>query len=299
MDNDRPPVVAKSSLPDLSLRQAEEVKHLGELQESYTPDTSSRLLWVGFMLFFLLLGLLVLAIPFLPRAKGVPPASLPVVLLILLVIGLMLVGCFWRLRRLSWERRVRLLLFAEGLAQFDGKSLQSGRWEDIESVQGLVYKAPRAFASHVIITLRGGQTIRMFWARERVAIGEALYRRLSEESGRYLLPRCFAAVEAGQTVTFSAPDAAWLGGIAPWSRIVLGISKSGLHWGKQVVTWDDAANIDWNDGVRIRTQHQTGLGAFHSWVRLADIPIPNSLVCLRLAEHYLRKSGPQAGVNPP
>jgi hypothetical protein len=132
-----------------------------------------------------------------------------------------------------------------------------------------------------------------YWAKEHLAVGEALFQRLSEESSRHLLPRCIAAVESGQTVTFQAPDAARLGGIAPWGRVVLGISKSGLHWGTQVLPWNDTDNIDFTDGLRIRSQSQTGLALFHPWVRSSDVPIPNSLVFLRLADYYLRKSGRQ------
>src|SRR5262249_31384914 len=95
----------------------------------------------------------------------------------------------------------------------------------------------------------------------------------------------------GQTVTFQAPGAAWLGGITPWGRVVLGISKSGLHWGTQVVPWNDTDNIDFADGLRIRSQSQTGLALVHPWVRLSDVPIPNSLVFLRWADYSLRKNG--------
>src|SRR5262249_15526355 len=156
--------------------------------------------------------------------------------------------CVWRLRRLTCERRVRVLVLAEGLARFDGISLLTCRWEGIESVQGILYKGPRPFASHIIITIQGGKQMCTYWAKEHLAVGEALFQPLSEKSSRPLLPRCIAAVEAGQTVTFQAPGAAWLGGITPWGRVVLGISKSGLHWGTQVVPWNDTDNIDFADG---------------------------------------------------
>jgi len=296
MDDRGPSVPTAGALPALPLRHAEELERLGQVQETYRPDpSSSRLLWTGFLTFFLLLGLLVLAIPFLPKPKDVPPASLPVVLLVDSVICLILVGCVWRLRQLSAEKRVRIVVLTEGVARFDGKSLLTCRWDEIESVQGIIHKGPQPFASHVLITIRGEKQIRTYWAKEHLAVGEALFRRISEETCRPLLPSCLAAVEAGQTVTFRALDAARWGGLAAWSGIELGISKSGLHWGKRIVAWDDANNIDFKDGLRIRSQHQTRFGLFHPWIRLADIPIPNSLVFMRLAEHYLRRNGQHVG----
>jgi len=134
-----PPAKLTGGIPDLSLRQAEQLNRLGQLHETYTPDpSSSRLLWTGFMVFLLLFGLLVSAIPFLPPPKDVAPAPLPLVLLVVLVIGFILVACVWRLRQLTWERRARILVFAEGLARFDGKSLLTCRGEVIESVQGVL-----------------------------------------------------------------------------------------------------------------------------------------------------------------
>lgn len=285
------PARLPGGISDLSAPQAQELNRLGQLQEMYTPDTSSRILWICFLVFFLLFGLLVSAIPFLPPPQGVPPASPLVVLLIVAVVGLIVAACLWRLRRLARERRLRILVFADGLARFDGESLSTGRWEEIESVQGILYKAPKAFAIDIIIMIRGGKRIRARWLNDHVALGQALFRRVAEESSRHLLPRCFAALEAGQTIIFQAPDAAWLGGIASWSRVVLGISKSGLHWGTQILAWDNPEQIDFKDGLRIHPQGQTRLALVAPWVHLADIPIPNSLVFLRLAEHCLRENG--------
>src|SRR5262249_9946458 len=250
-----------------------------------------------FLVFFLLLGLLVSAIPFLPRAKDLPPPPVAGIVLGDLAIALILAACVWKLRRLARAARGWILVFAEGLARYDWQSLVTRRWEEIESVQGIIYKAPTPFASHVIVTMPGGKEMRTYWAKKHLAEGQALFQRLAEESTRHLLPRSFAAVEAGATVTFQAPTTGWVGGTGVWSRLVLGISKSGLHWGTYVFPWDDMENIDCTAGLRVRSPGQTKLALFHSWIPVADIPIPNSLVFLRLAEHYLRENGRQSGTS--
>lgn len=298
-----PPAKLTGGIPDLSLRQAEELNRLGQLQETYTADpSSSLLLWSGFLVFFLLFGLLVSAIPFLPPPKDVAPAPLPLVLLLVLVSGFILVACVWRLRRIARERRTRILVFAEGLARFDGKSLLTCRWEEIESVQGILfgykrparapgwqeiesvqgipYKGPKPFAGRIILTIRGGKQLRMYWVKEHLAVMNVLFQRVSEESSRHLLPRFLAAIEAGQTVTF-VPHV--------WGVAVLGISKLGLHWGRHVLAWNNTEEIDVKDGLRIRITNLWSLG--HPWVRLEDIPIPNYLLFLRLAEHNMRHNG--------
>src|SRR5262249_11545371 len=98
---------------------------------------------------------------------------------------------------------------------------------------------------------------------------DVLYQRIVAESARHLLPRFSAAIEAGQTVTFGG----------------LGISKLGIHWGRHVLAWGDAENIEFKDGLRIRNPNTWPL---HPWVRLADFAIPNQPIFLRLAEHYGR-----------
>jgi hypothetical protein len=268
---------ATDAMP-VSSQQAEELNRLGQLRETYTPDpSSSRLLWIAFLVFFLLFGLLVAAIPFLPPPRGVPPVSIPLVLSLVSVCALIVGASVWRLRRLACESKARILVFAEGLARFDGRSLLAFRWEDIERVQGFLYKAPRPFACRVIITDKAGKQIRMYWGKERLVDANLLVQRVSEETSRYLFPRFMAAMEAGETVSFDPQ----MVGVA-----ALQMSKRGIHWGKHEVAWGDTEVLDCKDGLRLRTP--TGL--VRPWVRLEDIPIPNYLVFTRLAEHYMREN---------
>jgi hypothetical protein len=252
------------------------------LQLVHLPDPSSRgrnarLLWVGFIV-FLLLGLLLLAAPFLPPPKDVPPTPLPVLLLFGVFVGFFLVACGWRLGQLAGGSRIRVLVFAEGLARFDGDDLLTCRWDEIESVQGVVktyvlHGAPVGSRFIITVEIGGGRVMRLDGAKGHLTGMDVLFRRVSEESGRRLLPRLLAAVEAGETVPFG----------------VLGVSKAGLHWGKHVLAWGDAKNVDFRDGLCVRNPNTWPL---HPWVRLADFSVPNHLVLLRLADHYVRKQRP-------
>jgi hypothetical protein len=148
------------------------------------------------------------------------------------------------------------------------------RWDEIETVQGIVktYRvdfAPVGSRFIITVTFGAGGGMRIDGAKDHLAGMDVLYHRICAESGRHLLPRFAAAIEAGQTVTFGE----------------LGISKVGLHWGRHVLAWDDTENIEFKDGLRIRNPNTWPL---HPWVRLVDFAIPNQLVFLRLAEHYVR-----------
>jgi hypothetical protein len=265
----------------LSLQHAEELNRLGTLQETYASDPASRgrnarLLWVGFTV-FLLLGLLLVASPFLPRPKDVAPTPLPVLILFGLFLGFFLVACGWRLRQLARGGRVRVLVFTEGLARFDGTSLSTGRWDEIETVEGIVktYQVNSApVGSRFLLTVKfaDGKQMRIDAARDHLGGMHALYQRICVESTRHLLPRCCTAIESGQTVPFG----------------VLGVSKAGLHWGKHVLAWNDSENVDLKERLRIRNPNTWPL---HPWVRLVDFAIPNQLVFLRLVEHYARDHG--------
>jgi hypothetical protein len=271
-----PPEVP-GGIPGLSLRQAEALTGLGQLQETYTPDPSlrrrnARLLWAGIVVG--LLGLLPIPAFLVSRDFKKDGGGLVGGLFLA---GLFLPWCGWRLRQLARARRVRILVFEEGLARVDGASLLACRWDEIETVQGNVKTYHVNFApvgSRHLITIRfgGGKQMHMDSAKEHLLGMDGLYQRICSESCRHLFPRLKAAMEAGETVTFG-----------DW-----GLSKWGLHWGRHVLAWDDAENIDCKEGLRIRNPHTWPL---HPWVRLADAPIPNPLVFKRLADHYLRENG--------
>jgi hypothetical protein len=271
-----------ATVPDLSPQQAEELARLGRLQMVHLPDPSSRgrnarLLWVGFVV-FLLLGLLLLASPFLPPPRDVPPTPWPVLLLFGLFVGIFLVACGWRLRQLAHGGRVRVLVFAEGLARFDGDDLLTCRWDEIESVQGVVktyavHGAPVGSRFIISVRLADGRELRLDGAKGHLLGMDLLFRRVAEESGRRLLPRLLAAVEAGETVPFG----------------VLAVSKAGLHWGRHVLAWGDATNVDFRDRLSVRNPNTWPL---HPWVRLADFSVPNHLVLLHLTDLYVRKHRP-------
>jgi hypothetical protein len=273
----RAPAEWTAGTAGLSLPQAEELNRLGEFREVYTPDSSSRrrnarLLWAG-----VALGALGLAPVLAALATGDFQKHGSAAVAGLCLSALFLPACAWRLRQLARGRRVRLLVFAEGLARFDGQRLLACRWDEIESVQGVVTTYRVDFAtvgSRFRITIRfgAGGELRIDGARDHLAGMDALYQRICAESTRHLLPRCYAAIEAGETVPFG----------------VLGISKQGVHWGKHVLAWDDTANIAFKDGLSIRNPNTWPL---HPWVRLVDLAIPNHLVFLRLAEHYLGGNG--------
>lgn len=272
-------VLESEGITGLSLSQVEELNRLGDLQQIYRPDPSSRgrnrrLLWVGFTV-FLLLGLLLLTTSVLPTPQGVRPLSLPQTILFALFIGCFLVACGWRLRQVGKGNRVRILVFEQGLARLEGESLVTCRWDQIESVEGMVKTYHVEFVpvgSRFIITLRfGDNEMRVDGAKEHLAGMDGLYQRICRETSRYLLPRLQAEIEAGKTVKFG----------------VLAISKSGLHWGKYVLAWNDAKNLELKDGVRVRNPNTWPL---HPWVRLVDFRLPNHLVFLLLAEHYLKQN---------
>jgi hypothetical protein len=261
--------------------QEEELKRLGQLQETCTPDPSSRrrnarLLWAGIALGILGLAPVIVALAtgdFQKHGRGAVAG--------VLMAALFLPWCGWRLGHLARGRRVRILVFTEGLARFDGQSLATCRWDEIETVQGVVKTYRVDFAtvgSRFIITIRlaGDREMRIDGARDHLAGMDVLYQRLAAESARHLLPRCHAAIEAGETVPFG----------------VLGISKQGLHWGKHILAWNDPENIALKEGLRIRNPNTWPL---HPWVRLEDFAIPNPLVFLRLAEQYVRDTS-QPGV---
>ena len=264
-------------LPGLSLVQSEEVTRLGQLQETYAPDRSScrrnaRLLWVGIAVG--VLGLVPVPIFLASRDFKKDGGGLVAGLFLA---ALFLPWCGWRLRQLARGSRVRVLVFEEGLARVDGEGLRTCRWDEIETVQGNVktyHVNSAAVGSRFMITVEfgGGKQIRLDSAKEHLAGMDGLYLRIGSESCRHLFPRLQAAIDAGQTVPFG----------------VWGMSKSGVHWGRHVLAWDDAENIDFQDDLRVRNPNTWPL---HPWVRLADCPMPNQLVFLRLAEHYLRENG--------
>jgi hypothetical protein len=259
------------------LRQAEELDRLGQLQETYTPDPSSRrknarLLWVG-----IAVGLLGLLPVIVLLATGDFKKNAGGAIAGLCLAALFLPWCGWRLRQLARGGQVRILVFAEGMARFDGRSLLTCRWDEIDSVQGIVktyhvHGAPVASRLILTVQIRDRKQLRLDGAREHLLGLEVLMQRIGAESSRYLLPRFLDAIEAGQTVPFG----------------VLGLSKLGLHWGKHVLAWDDTENIDFKDGWRVRNPTTWPL---HPWVRLVDFPIPNNLVFLRLVDHYLKENG--------
>jgi hypothetical protein len=266
-----------SALAGFSLPPAGELNRLGELQQVYAPDPSSRrrnarLLWVGIVLGMLGLVPVIVAVATgdLRKNGGGAVAGL-------LLAALFLPWCGLRLRQLARGSRVRIFVFTEGLAQFNGRCLLACSWNEIETVAGIVKTYRLDFApvgSRFIITIKfgAGKEMRIDGAKEHLASMDDLYRRVCTESARHLLPRYQAAVEAGQTMTFG----------------MLGISKSGLHWGRHVLAWDDTTNIDINDGIRIRNPHTWPL---YPWVRLIDFAIPDQLVFLHLAEYYMRDKG--------
>jgi hypothetical protein len=272
-----PPAHSAGGSAGLPLPQTEELNRLGELREIYTPDPSSRrrnarLLWAG-----IAVGLLGLAPVIVAWATGDFKKNGAAAVAGLLLSALFLPWCGWRLRQLARGSRARILVFTDGLARFDGPGLATCRWDEIETVQGVVktYRVDAAtVGTRFIITIKFGASkeLRIDGAKDHLAGMDVLYQRLCSETGRHLLPRCYTAIEAGQTVTFG----------------VLGISKLGLHWGRHVLAWNDTENIDFQDGLRIRNPNTWPL---HPWVRLVDFAIPNHVVFLRLAEHYVKDNG--------
>ena len=124
----------------------------------------------------------------------------------------------------------------------------------------------------IAVQMKDGRQLRLDAATEHLVGMESLYRRISEGSSRHLLLRSFAAIEGGQTVTLG----------------VFRLSKAGLHWGTHFFAWDDST--DWMPGKACRIRDRNRF--FHPWIRLAEVPVPNQLVFLQLAEHYL-KSKPE------
>jgi hypothetical protein len=261
----------------LSSQQAEDLNRLGELQEIYAPDPSARrrnlrLLWAG-----IALGILGLVPVVVLLATGDFKKNGGGAVAGILLLALFLPWCGLRLRQLARGSRVRVLVFTEGLARFDGQSLLTCRWDEIETVRAMVKTYSVDFAtvgSRFLITIQfgGDREMRIDGAKDHLAGMHILYQRLGAESSRHLLPRCYAAIEAGETVPFGE----------------LAISKQGLHWGKHVLSWGDTEKIDFKDGLRIRNPNTWPL---HPWVRLMDFAMPNHLVFLRLAEHYGKDIG--------
>jgi hypothetical protein len=285
--SDRQDIVAAASedwtanLPELFPHQAEELNRLGKFQQIYKSNPSSRrgnarFLWVA-VIFFVAIESLFVAIPFMEPPKGVAPMPIPFVLFFASFILLFIVLCAWRLHQIHRGSRVNILVFAEGMARFDGVNLATCRWDEIETVQGMVktYQMHGGVAGSrfiIDIAFRTNNKIRLDAAKDHLAGMDILFHRLSVESTRCLLPRFLAAVEAGETLTFG----------------VLGISKQGIHWGKYTLAWNDPAKVDFKNGLRIRNPH--GL-LFHPWVRLMDFAIPNHMSFLCLAEHYMQDNG--------
>jgi hypothetical protein len=271
-----PPEFAKS-FPGFTIEHDKELQKLGAFLGVFAPDPTSRrrnsrLLWFGFVFFFLIEALLVV-VPFLPPPKDVKPAPLPLMVFFHLFILSLLIACGWRLRTLSLGSRVRAFVCAEGLAHFDGQTLTTCRWDEVKSVEGII-KGYSPGGHRMIVTVKFGadQEMRFDEAKEHLANTSALYQLIGDLSGRRLLPRFYAAIEAGQTVTFGQ----------------FGISKAGIHWGTHVLDWDDNERIEIRDGiVRIRRIFNRPL---QPWARLMDFVLPN-LVFLQLVEHYVRDNG--------
>jgi hypothetical protein len=252
----------------------DELNRLGALLEAYEPDSSSRrknarLLWVGIAIG--VLGLvLAIAIQRSRREEDRVQGALAGTLLAILLLP----ACTWRLLQLARGARVRILLCTEGLARQDDQDLVTCRWEEIDSVEGILKRVQvsTSVGCRIIITLRlrNGTSIRMDSAKEHLVGLNVLYYRIVTETSRHLLPRCLAAVEAGETVSFG----------------VFRLSKSGLQWGNRLYAWDDRERLDLRDGLQIRDKNRL----FHPWIRLGDIPVPNELVFLQLVGHYLQNT---------
>jgi hypothetical protein len=281
-----PPDPLKELLPELFPHQVEELNRLGKFQQLYKSSPSSRrgntrLLWIG-LIFFAVMLCIIVSIPFREPPKGVPPMPVPLALFFVAFLLLFIVLCGWRLLQIDQGSRVRILVFSGGMARFDGVALVACRWDEIESVQGLIKRyqmhGGTVGARFIIdIIFRENTKMRIDAAKDHLAGMDALFQRLSVESARCLFPRYYAAIEAGETLTFG----------------VLGISKRGIHWGKYTLPWNDPEKVNFRDGLRIRNPH--GL-LFHPWVRLMDFAIPNHMSFLCLAEHYIR--GNERGSTP-
>src|SRR5207302_481715 len=140
-------------------------------------------------------------------------------------------ACGWRLRQLARGGRVRVLVFEDGLARFGGESLWTCRWDEIETVLGVVkayhlHGAPVGARFVVTVQCGGGKHLRLDEAKEHLTGLRTLYLRIADETSRRLLPRLAADIDAGQTVPF-----------AP-----LALSAAGIHWGKHVLAWGDTEN---------------------------------------------------------
>lgn len=264
------PILA-AELPELSAQQADELRRLGPLQQIYTSDPTSRrknawLLWLG-----IAVGLLALAPGIMAIVTGEVATHGKAAIAGLCLAAVFLPWCAWRLRQVAGGKHIRILVCRDGLARVDGDNVITCRWDEIESVQGIVktYRLEHVpVASRFMVTVQfgGGKQLRIDAAREHLQGMPALFQRLAEESSRHLFPRLRADIEAGLTVPFG----------------VLALSKQGLHWGRHVLTWEDRDNLDYHDGWRIRNPTTWPL---HPWVRLADFAIPNHLVFLRLVDH--------------
>jgi hypothetical protein len=185
--------------------------------------------------------------------------------------------CVWRLRQIHEGSEVRILVFSEGVARVDWPNMVSGRWDEVESVRGLLntYRmnnAPVGQRFRIEIIFRNGVKLRVDSARDHLAGQDVFFQRVSGETARCLLPRYISQIEAGETKTFGP----------------LAVSKAGVHWGRHLLGWTDSDRIDFQHELRLR--NVKGL-LVQPWLTMKSFPVDNFLVFVALCELYLRRHG--------
>ncbi len=274
----------------LSVEQTNEMKALGQLQETYSPNPSSRrgnvlLLWVGIMISLLLLGSPVYVLFFKPEIRADDPqrkkkeSNDEFMVIFGPLVGIFwLVACGWRLGQLARGQRVRILVFEDGLARFDGNSLASCRWDDIQTVERKNYSysargIPVATRSVISLGLANGGQIVIDTSRDHLAGIESLHQRISQETTNRLLPRTIAAIDAGQIVSFGQ----------------LSVSRQGLHFkGDQILAWSMVESISSKPPLRIRAKNGSWLDYWNRWSR-RGFKIANLEVFFLVTQHYFQQ----------
>ena len=106
---------------------------------------NTRLPWVG-----IALGLLGLLVAIMTQWSGGEDERINGLVSGSLAAALFLPACVWRLLRLARAAKVRIYVFAEGMLRLDGNGPLICRWDEIDTVRGILKRSqvsPRSIAA--------------------------------------------------------------------------------------------------------------------------------------------------------
>jgi len=224
----------------------EAVRQLGSMMVEYPESRSQR--WFQYLIggFLLIVSLAFFSFACMVMFDPAEGTLGERFMMILLPVSITLFCFPWSMFMFANARRqigACVLVFEHGLAQVQGKSVCTLRWEELETVResrgGLYMNAHHAVKTrHILATDRRGQSLTFTDALSRFGrLAGTIHTKIAEQK----VPPARAALDAGQTLRFGPVT----------------IDAHGLNAGGQLVRWTELETVDIaSDNVVIRTKRE-------------------------------------------